>query len=82
MRIIKLLGVETSLTTASAFANAQLIRILGGAADTLITVKSSDGVTTGTITVKTATEIFIRKGATDTIAAAAAVKAVAVAFGD
>lgn len=81
MRIIKLLGTEVSLTTANAFNGAQLVRVLGGASDILLTV-ANDGTTIGTITVKAGAEMFIRKAATDTIAAASAVKAVAVGFGD
>lgn len=80
-RINKLLGTEVNLTTATTLGGAQLVRILGGASDILVTVK--DGVTTtGTITVKAATVEYIRKKAAETIEAASAVKAVSVAFGD
>ena len=81
MRIIKLLGSEVSLTTANAFDGAQLIRILGGASDILLTV-ADDGTTTGTCTIKAGAEMFLRKKASETVTAASAVKAVPVAFGD
>lgn len=81
MRINKLLGTEVSLTTATTLSGAQLVRILGGASDILVTVKEG-ATTTGTITVKAATTEYIRKKAAETIEAASAVKAVSVAFGD
>jgi len=81
MRINKLLGTEVSLTTATTLSGAQLVRILGGASDILVTVKES-ATTTGTITVKAGTVEYIRKKAAETIEAASAVKAVSVAFGD
>lgn len=81
MRIIKLLGSEVSLTTANAFDGAQLIRILGGASDILLTVVDGS-TTTGTVTIKAGAEMFLRKKASETVAAASAVKAVPVAFGD
>jgi hypothetical protein len=80
-RINKLLGTEVSLTTATTLSGAQLVRILGGASDILVTVKEG-ATTTGTITVKAATTEYIRKKAAETIEAASAVKAVSVAFGD
>jgi hypothetical protein len=81
MRINKLLGTEVSLTTATTLSGAQLVRILGGASDILVTVKEG-ATTTGTITVKAGTPEYIRKKAAETIEAASAVKAVSVAFGD
>lgn len=81
MRINKLLGTEASLTTATTLGGAQLVRILGGASDILVTVKEG-ATTTGTITVKAGTVEYIRKKAAETIEAASAVKAVSVAFGD
>lgn len=81
MRINKLLGTEVSLTTATTLSGAQLVRILGGASDILVTVKE-DVTTTGTITIKAGTIEYIRKKAAETIEAASAVKAVSVAFGD
>lgn len=81
MRINKLLGTEVSLTTATTLSGAQLVRIVGGASDILVTVK--DGVTTtGTMTLKAGTVEYVRKKAAETIEAASAVKAVSVAFGD
>jgi len=81
MRINKLLGSEVNLTGATTLSGAQLIRILGGSSDILITVKDGSNIT-GTMTIKSNTVEFIRKKSTETIEAASAVKAVSVAFGD
>jgi hypothetical protein len=80
-RINKLLGAEVNLTTAVTLGGAQLVRILGGASDIVVTVKEG-ATTTGSITVKAGTTEYIRKKAAETIEAASAVKAVSVAFGD
>jgi hypothetical protein len=81
-RIIKLLGSETNLSTATAFNNAQLVRVYNNTAgDILVTVKQ-DATTTGTVTVKAGSIEFIRKQSSETIQAASAVKAVAIAYGD
>lgn len=80
MRHIKLVGQEVELTTATTLNNAQLVRILGGASDILVTVKDS-ATTTGTMTVKAGSEVIIRKRSSETIEAASAVKAVAIAYG-
>jgi hypothetical protein len=81
-RILKLLGTEIALSTATALDGAQLVRIYNDtAAAVLITVKL-ESTTTGTVTVKAGDTIFVRKQVAETIAAGAAVKAVSVAFGD
>lgn len=81
-RIIKLLGTEIALSSASTLSNAQLVRIFNDTANAvLITVEDTSGIT-GTVTVKAGEIIFIRKKASETITANYAVKAVSVAFGD
>ena len=80
-RILKLLGTEFVLSTATTVNGAQLVRVFNDTASpVLVTVANSS--TTGTVTVKAGDVIFVRKQSAETIAAAAAVKAVAVAFGD
>lgn len=80
MTHIKLVGLEVELTTATTLNNAQLVRILGGASDILVTVKEG-ATTTGTMTVKAGSEVIVRKRSVETIEAASALKAVAIAYG-
>lgn len=81
-RIIKLLGTEAALSTATTLGGAQLVRVYNDTAGAvLITVADTNG-TTGTATVKAGEIIFIRKKSAETIAAGSAVKAVSIAFGD
>ena len=81
-RIIKLVGQEFALSTATAANGAQLLRLRNDTASAVtITVKEGE-VTTGTITLAAAESVFIRKVTTETIQSSAAIKAVAVAFGD
>ena len=81
-RIIKLLGTEAALSTATTLGNAQLVRVYNDTAGAVLITVADGGTTTGTATVRTGEIIFIRKKAAETIAAGAAVKAVAIAFGD
>lgn len=81
-RILKLLGTEAALSTATTLSNAQLVRVYNDTAGAVLLTVALEGTTTGTVTVKAGDVVFVRKQATETIAAAAAVKAVAVAFGD
>lgn len=81
-RILKLLGTEAALSTATTLSGAQLVRVYNDTGSAvLLTVKSGE-TTTGTVTVKSGEVVFVRKQALETIAAASAVKAVSVAFGD
>jgi len=81
-RLIQVLGTEISLTTANTVDGAHVVRLHTGGSDTLATIKDSNAVTIGTITLKAGDITFIKKRATDTIATAAATKAVSVGFGD
>jgi hypothetical protein len=81
-RIIKLLGTEAALSTATALNNAQLIRVYNDTAGAVLITVAEGGTTTGTVTVKAGEVIFVRKKALETIAAASAVKAVSIGFGD
>jgi hypothetical protein len=81
-RIIKLLGTEAALSTATTLSNAQLVRVYNDTAGAVLITVAAEGTTTGTVTVKAGEVIFVRKKAAETIAAGSAVKAVSVAFGD
>ena len=82
MRINRLLGAEVALSTATTLSGAQLVRVYNNTgADVVVTVK--DGATTiGSMSIRTGTMEYIRKQAAETIEAAAAIRATAVAFGD
>ena len=81
-RIIKLLGTEAALSTATTLSNAQLVRVFNDTAGAVLITVADNGTTIGTVTVKAGEIIFVRKKSAETIAAGAAVKAVSVAFGD
>ena len=81
-RILKLLGTEAALSTATTLSGAQLVRVYNDTAGAVLLTVKLDSTTTGTVTVKAGDVVFVRKTAAETIAAASAVKAVSVAFGD
>lgn len=81
-RIIKLLGSEVALSTATTLSGAQLVRVFNDTAGAVLITVALEATTTGTVTVKAGEVIFVRKQSAETIAAGAAVKAVTVAFGD
>lgn len=81
-RILKLLGTEAALSTATTLSGAQLVRVYNDTAGAVLLTVALEGSTTGTCTVKAGDTVFIRKQVAETIAAASAVKAVSVAFGD
>ena len=81
-RLIKLLGTEAALTTATTLGKAQVVRVYNDTAGAVLITVADGGTTIGTITVKAGDVVFINKKSAETIAAGAAVKAVAVAYGD
>lgn len=81
-RVLKLLGSEAELSTATTLSGAQLVRVFNDTAGAVLLTVALEGTTTGTVTVKAGEVAFVRKQSAETIAAAAAVKAVSVAFGD
>jgi hypothetical protein len=81
-RILKLLGSEAALSTATTLSGAQLVRVYNDTAGAVLITVKLDSTTTGTVTVKSGDTVFVRKTAAETIAAASAVKAVSIAFGD
>lgn len=80
--ILKVLAAESSVGTAgSDFNGNQLIRIYNNtASDVVITIKDAGANTTGSFTLKTYTEAFVRKLPAESISAAATVKMVPIAF--
>lgn len=79
--IVKLLGSEAAISTASTINGNQLIRVYNqNATDVLLTVTAPGAVITGTCTVKAGETIFVRKTPVETITAATACKMVAVSF--
>lgn len=82
-RYIQVLGTEAAVSTASALNGAQLVRVYNNnGAAVVITIADSESTTIGTFTVAAGAVEYVRKKATDTIAAATSCKMVAVAFGD
>ena len=85
-RYIQVLGTEaacgTSTGNGSNFGNAGLVRLLNSTGTArLVTVETSANVTIGTFTLAGNQEIYVRKGKTDEIfAAATTVLGVSVAF--
>ena len=78
-RIIKLLGSEVALGTATNVGNASLVRVINTGAVQVATVKLGAAVT-GTITIGANQEVFIKKQPAETIEGAATLKGVHVAF--
>jgi hypothetical protein len=81
-RILKLLGTEAALSSATTLSGAQLVRVYNDTAGAVLLTVKLDSTTTGTVTVKAGDTVFVRKQAAETIEAGAAVKAVSVGFGD
>lgn len=80
-RLIKLLGTEAALSTATTLGNAQVVRVYNDTAGAVL-ITIANGSTVGTVTVKAGDVVYIQKKSAETIAAGAAVKAVAVGYGD
>jgi hypothetical protein len=80
--ILKVLAAETSVGTAGSTLNGhQLIRVYNStASDVLVTIKNASDVTTGSFTLKTYTEAFVRKLPAESISASATVKMAPVSF--
>ena len=81
-RILTLLDIERTLT-GPYYIGFTLVRVFNDTANAiLLTVKTSDGTTVGTVNIRPNEVIFIRKKSTETLEASAGVKTVAIAFGD
>ena len=70
--IIKVLGTEASVTTASTVGGAKLVRVYNSnGSDALITVTDASSTVIGTVTVKDGTHEYVAKNSTDTLTASA-----------
>ena len=78
--IVKLVGSEVSLSTASNISLATVVRIYNFGASSVITVKNAAATTLGTTTIPAGGVIFISKQSTDTIASAVTALATPVAY--
>jgi|TARA_B110000908_G_scaffold72966_1_gene88026 hypothetical protein len=81
MSVIKLLGSEAAIATASNVGLAKLVRVLNNSGGVqLITQKNAGGTTIGTVSIYAYDCIEISKASTDTLTGAATSLAVAIAF--
>ena len=81
MSVLRLLGSEAGLASASNVGRAKLVRVLNNKTSVqLITQKNSGGTTIATITLAAGESALIAKGASDTLTGAATSLAVGVAF--
>jgi hypothetical protein len=78
---IKLLGPEGNLATASAVANAKVVRVLNNKTSIeVITHTDKDGQVLGTVTLAAGEVVYIQKASTDKLLGAATSLAVSVAY--
>lgn len=80
--VLKLVGQEVSVTTASTVNSSTLFRIYtpSGGSAALITVKDSGGNTIGSMTQPAGFVEIMEKRATDTVEANTAIKCTPVAY--
>ena len=81
MAVLRLLGSEGNLSSASNVGFAKLVRVLNNKASVqVITQKNAGGTTLATVTLAAGESVLIAKSASDTLTGAATSLAVAVAF--
>ena len=81
MTVLRLLGSEGNLTSATNLATAKLVRVYNsGASDLVVTHKNGGCTSLATLTVMTKDTVFIAKAGLDTLEGGAALKVVSVAF--
>ena len=81
MAVLRLLGSESDLTSATNLGFAKLVRVYNsGASDLVVTQKAAGGYTLATVSVKTKDIVFIAKAGDDTLEGGAALKVVSIAF--
>jgi len=80
--LIKLLGSETTLTSATNVNKATVVRLHNTGTATLVTLKNADAtpVTLGTFTLAGGEIAYVEKDSTDTLEGGASIKAVKVAY--
>jgi len=81
MAVIRLLGSEAGIASASNVGFAKLVRVLNNKTSVqVITQKNAGGTTLATVTLKAAEVAYIQKAPSDTLTGAATSLAVSVAF--
>lgn len=81
MSVIRLLGSQGNLATASNVGRAKLVRVLNNhSAVQLVTQKNAGGTTIATITLGIGESAMIAKASDDTLAGAATTLAVSIAY--
>ena len=78
--ILKLLGIESGISSATAVSNNVLIRVINTGVAGVANVAYANGTVYGSITISNAQYVVINKAPTDTIAGTANMLAVPVAF--
>lgn len=78
--LVKLLGSEVALSTASTVGSASVVRLFNNTAGAVVVTRASGGSTVGTVTLGVGEIIYLQKLPAETFAAASAIRAVAVAF--
>jgi hypothetical protein len=78
--LIKLLGSETDLTSATNVGTATVVRILNTGSAATVTRKDSGGTTIGTVTLAANEVAYFEKEPSDTLEGGAAFKAVKIAY--
>lgn len=81
MSVIRLLGSEAGIASASNVGFAKLVRILNNKTSVqVITQKNAGGTTIATVTLAAGESVFIAKAPTDTLTGAATSLTVSVGF--
>tara|TARA_R100001510_G_C7617284_1_gene179085 strand:- start:769 stop:1023 length:255 start_codon:yes stop_codon:yes gene_type:complete len=79
--VLKILGSEGNLSSASNVGFAKLVRVLNNKASVqVITQKNAGGTTLGTVTLAAGEIAYIQKAPSDTLTGVATSLAVSVAF--
>lgn len=81
MAVLRLLGSQATLASASNVGFAKLVRVLNNKTSVqLITQKNAGGTTLATVTLAAGESVLIAKAPTDTLTGAATSLATSVAF--
>tara|TARA_X000001036_G_C20647168_1_gene793470 strand:- start:1320 stop:1571 length:252 start_codon:yes stop_codon:yes gene_type:complete len=81
MSVIRLLGSEAGIASASNVGFAKLVRVLNNKTSVqVITQKNAGGTTIATVTLAAGESVFIAKAPTDTLTGAATSLTVSVGF--
>ena len=79
--LIKIIGSEVALSTASNVGQAVAVRLYNNTAGAVVVTRAAaGGATIGTVTMGSGEIMYMQKQSTDTLAAASAIRAAAVAI--